>query len=173
MKIMYGLEVTDPNHPFLVLGEKQVEMFSRAAMPGTFLCENIPARSSFDTTRHFSGKYSCGLRMIPVPVKYVPSWVPGATFKRQAAFWSRCDKQLRDEPFQIVKGLLVSVHFIFHTITAGLRNDGTRKMGLRPRLSRLPCWKTYTMRTMRLSQETVSVSLTLVRSFWVVDSPSK
>ncbi|EIM80551.1 cytochrome P450, partial [Stereum hirsutum FP-91666 SS1] len=78
MKIMYGLEVTDPNHPFLVLGEKQVEMFSRAAMPGTFLCENIPA------------------------LKYVPSWVPGATFKRQAAFWSRCDKQLRDEPFQIV-----------------------------------------------------------------------
>lgn len=52
LKIAYGLEVTDPNHPFLVLGEHEADAFTRAAMPGTFLCETIPARSFSITTQH-------------------------------------------------------------------------------------------------------------------------
>jgi hypothetical protein len=39
---------------------------------------------------------------LPV-LKYVPPWMPGASFKRQAREWRRLSRKMLDSPFRIVK----------------------------------------------------------------------
>lgn len=40
-------------------------------------------------------------------VKYIPSWLPGAGFKRKAAAWKTVIERGADEPFQWVKNSMV------------------------------------------------------------------
>jgi hypothetical protein len=44
---------------------------------------------------------------IPI-LKYVPSWMPGALFKRQAREWRRISREMLDSQFNIVKQEMVS-----------------------------------------------------------------
>jgi hypothetical protein len=45
--------------------------------------------------------------MIPV-LKYVPSWMPGAGFKRQAEIWKKDVDDLYNLPFEVTKRNIVS-----------------------------------------------------------------
>lgn len=42
-------------------------------------------------------------------VKYVPSWLPGATFQRKAAAWRKATTQMKDLPFSAAKKAMVRV----------------------------------------------------------------
>ena len=38
---MYGIEVSSLDDPYMVMGERSIENFSKAAMPGAFLVETL------------------------------------------------------------------------------------------------------------------------------------
>lgn len=46
-------------------------------------------------------------RMLHLTVKYVPSWFPGAGFKRKAAHWKEVNHRMEHRPFNAVKDALV------------------------------------------------------------------
>ena len=46
--------------------------------------------------------------MISLVVKYVPEWVPGAGFQRQAREWKALMDQVNDVPYHFVKNQMVS-----------------------------------------------------------------
>ena len=46
--------------------------------------------------------------VIVLVVKYVPEWVPGAGFQRQAREWKAIMDQVTDVPYDFVKGQIVS-----------------------------------------------------------------
>ena len=46
--------------------------------------------------------------LISPVVKYVPEWLPGAGFQRQAREWKAVMDQVTDVPYDFVKGQIVS-----------------------------------------------------------------
>ena len=60
---MYGIRVTDESSTYLVSARKEVEIFSEVMTPGRYLVEHFPA------------------------LAHIPSWFPGAKFKRDAEKW--------------------------------------------------------------------------------------
>ncbi|TFK47996.1 cytochrome P450 [Heliocybe sulcata] len=85
--------------------EEILEHLSLAvAVPGAFLVEAIPLR--------MSNIMPCDSLAINVhPVKYIPSWFPGASFQRKAHVWKGYTQALANKPFEAFK--------------ANARSDGT------------------------------------------------
>lgn len=46
--------------------------------------------------------------LLSYPVKYVPAWVPGAKFQRQAKVWREASQKMLDLPFQMVRDKMVT-----------------------------------------------------------------
>jgi hypothetical protein len=44
-------------------------------------------------------------------LKYVPSWFPGAGFKKKAAYWARINTALAEKPFRYVQEQFVGDFF--------------------------------------------------------------
>ncbi|KAF7311496.1 Cytochrome P450 [Mycena kentingensis (nom. inval.)] len=78
LRIAYGYELKDESDPLLELVRNVMEEFSEAAVPGAFLVDLIPL------------------------LKYVPSWMPGAGFKRKAALWRRHVLDMIEISFRLV-----------------------------------------------------------------------
>ncbi|CDO68067.1 hypothetical protein BN946_scf184347.g4 [Trametes cinnabarina] len=71
MKIAYDINVLPEDDPFVKLAEAGQQCIGRCTTGGVYLVEILPF------------------------LKYVPSWLPGAGFKRQAAIWREAaEKQL-------------------------------------------------------------------------------
>jgi hypothetical protein len=64
------------------------------------------------------------------PVKYVPSWVPGAGFQRKAKAWSNHLSEMRERPFKLVEDQLVGVVFLFVPLTLYSDTGGGNSKGL-------------------------------------------
>ncbi|KAJ7454671.1 cytochrome P450 [Mycena latifolia] len=79
MSIAYGLDVRPSDDPYLNAAQAAVRAMSMAGVPGRFLVDIIPA------------------------LKYIPSWFPGAGFKRKAAEWNKLVKHMVDRPFMDAK----------------------------------------------------------------------
>ncbi|TBU38479.1 cytochrome P450 [Dichomitus squalens] len=79
MQIVYGLEVAEQDDKYIAIAEKCVEIFTDIAVPGRYLVEAFPF------------------------LRYIPSWLPGAKFKRDAARWKESVKDLRDVPYHAAK----------------------------------------------------------------------
>ncbi|KAJ7862995.1 cytochrome P450 [Mycena leptocephala] len=79
MDVTYGIRVRSSDDPYINLVEAAMHGFSIATIPGTFLVDTIPA------------------------LKYVPSWVPGAEFKRRAKQWRKLARDLLNIPFSETK----------------------------------------------------------------------
>ncbi|KAH8690781.1 cytochrome P450 [Talaromyces proteolyticus] len=60
LKMTYGYSVSDNDDPLLALADQALAEFSKAAMPGAWLVDIIPA------------------------LKFIPEWMPGAGFKKTA-----------------------------------------------------------------------------------------
>jgi len=75
----YGIPVNDSNHPFLKLSIKAAHGLAEAGNPGTYLVDVFPM------------------------LKYVPSWFPGAGFKRRAAYERNIMERVLREPFEFVQ----------------------------------------------------------------------
>lgn len=71
----------------------------------------------------FSGHFWCrtatkGANLffaVQFPVRYIPSWIPGARFKRQGEAWRVRLQDLSEVPHQWVKGQMVGAATCAHT----------------------------------------------------------
>ncbi|KAJ4485859.1 cytochrome P450 [Lentinula aciculospora] len=78
MNVTYGIEIQDKEDHYIIVAENALDGMAKAANPGAFLVDIFPI------------------------LKYVPSWMPGAGFKRKAACWRKSVLQMRDAPFEAV-----------------------------------------------------------------------
>ncbi|KAJ6570089.1 cytochrome P450 [Mycena vulgaris] len=79
MSIAFGLDVKPSDDPYLEAAQVAVRAMSMAGVPGRFWVDIIPA------------------------LKYIPSWFPGAAFKRKAEEWNKLVKRMVDRPFADAK----------------------------------------------------------------------
>ncbi|KAJ7211168.1 cytochrome P450 [Mycena pura] len=79
MDIAYGIKVLPSDDPHIQVVEQAVHNLSNASIPGAFLVDIFPA------------------------LKYVPSWFPGAGFKRKAKEWKKGVREVLEKPFQETK----------------------------------------------------------------------
>jgi hypothetical protein len=84
LKICYGYSVAkEGNDPLVVLAGQTMEEFSLAFRPGVFMVDFIPwRRCLFQPTWTTNSP-----RLSIYQVKYIPSWFPGANFRKLAAAW--------------------------------------------------------------------------------------
>ena len=79
----YNVAEDQSEDPLVKIVEKAMRGFARASEPGAFLVDSIPI------------------------LKYVPSWIPGAGFRREAASMRRDLEELYDVPYEFVKHEMV------------------------------------------------------------------
>ena len=84
MEICYGIAVLEHNDPYILTAKEGMEGIAEAG-PGAFLVDLLPG------------------------LKYVPSWFPGAGFKRRAARWRACIREMLDKLYHRVEAELVSI----------------------------------------------------------------
>ena len=76
MDVVYGMELEDENNRYLSIVQKGARIFSEVVAPGRFLVELFPS------------------------LAHVPTWFPGANFKRNAILWKDDIAALRDVPYE-------------------------------------------------------------------------
>ncbi|KAI0350830.1 cytochrome P450 [Trametes cingulata] len=79
MRIVYGIEVDDQNDRYVSVAEKGADIYIKITVPGRYLVETFPI------------------------LRHLPSWFPGAGFKREAEAWKPDVLALRNAPFDHVK----------------------------------------------------------------------
>jgi hypothetical protein len=84
LKIAYGHIVADEGDSYVALAEAATRTSAHAGFFGTYLVDYIPM------------------------LKHVPSWMPGASFKRKAREWRRLSHEMLESQFEIVKQKMVS-----------------------------------------------------------------
>ncbi|EKM55887.1 uncharacterized protein PHACADRAFT_256818, partial [Phanerochaete carnosa HHB-10118-sp] len=108
ISIVYGKEVQSADDQYIKLAEDTIKIFSTIGTPGSFLVDSIPV------------------------LKYLPSWFPGAGFKRQAEQWKKTVDAAYELPFNEVKAALRrgdSSPSITRSLLEGLKEgEDTREM---------------------------------------------
>jgi len=79
MRISYGHKISDQGDIYVTLADEAMQGLAKAGIFGTFLVDYLPL------------------------LKYVPSFLPGASFKKEAAKWRKATRAMIDRPFQMVK----------------------------------------------------------------------
>jgi hypothetical protein len=87
MSISYGLTILESDDPYITIAEESLRGLTEAGVPGAFLVDLLPT------------------------LKHVPTWFPGAGFKRKAAHYAVVNDNLVDLPFKAVKKEMVSHSF--------------------------------------------------------------
>ncbi|KAI0760149.1 CyP450 monooxygenase [Fomes fomentarius] len=75
MDVVYGHEVKDEHDEYVTVLERGVYVIGELLVPGRYLVELIPA------------------------LQYLPSWLPGAKFKREIPLWKRDIAAIRNVPY--------------------------------------------------------------------------
>lgn len=83
LDIAYGHIVADEGDSYVTLADTAMQSSAQASFFGTYLVDYIPI------------------------LKYVPSWMPGASFKRNARKWRRLSREMLESQFEIVKQKMV------------------------------------------------------------------
>lgn len=101
MDIVYGKELVKENDPYMENLEVSTKVLIEAAIPGQFLVDLVP------------------------PLKYIPSWVPGAGFKRKAAICKDANVKLLEDPWSESRLKLVCtiVYIVSALITRRVSED--------------------------------------------------
>ena len=84
----YGIDIKPINDPYIELAETATESIGKAKRVGAFLVDMIPM------------------------LKYVPEFVPGAGFKKQARIWRKLQEDFRERPY--LASVEAMVLFAFH-----------------------------------------------------------
>ncbi|KAH9941412.1 cytochrome P450 [Amylocystis lapponica] len=82
LEVTYGLDIKPKNDPFIETAERASHALCAAANSGAYLVDSIPI------------------------LKYLPSWFPGAMFKRQAREWRKLALAMVEAPFNAVKSAI-------------------------------------------------------------------
>ena len=104
MRISYGIEVADENDEYATAVEVGVATFNRAFVPGAFLVETFPS------------------------MRYIPSWFPGAGWKKKAEYWRYINDLVASGPWDTVKEQMVRRFLLWSTVPKGKlekRNSGS------------------------------------------------
>lgn len=83
LALAYGLEIQQTDDRYLQIAERAVIGLAETFVPGRFLVDSIPL------------------------LKYVPSWMPGAGFKRKAKEWKALATEMMDSPFEAAQKAIV------------------------------------------------------------------
>jgi hypothetical protein len=81
--------VADEDDSYIALANDALRTFAQASVFGAYLVDYIPV------------------------LKYVPSWMPGASFKRKACGWRHLSREMLESQFKTVKQKMVSYATIF------------------------------------------------------------
>ncbi|PPQ73581.1 hypothetical protein CVT26_010565 [Gymnopilus dilepis] len=79
LRISHGYDVREKDDPYITLAEEALEQFSLSTAPGGFLVNLIP------------------------PLRHIPEWFPGASFRKTAKKWADTLNTLVEMPHQYVK----------------------------------------------------------------------
>jgi len=82
LTIAYGIEVRENDDKFLLTAENAMVAMAAAGDATNYLVDFLPI------------------------LKYVPSWFPGAKFKREAKAWRKDVLAIPEAPFELVKVIL-------------------------------------------------------------------
>ncbi|KAE9397655.1 cytochrome P450 [Gymnopus androsaceus JB14] len=82
--VAYGIHIQPRNDPDIEAANKMMDVLTRAGLPGAFLVDSFPI------------------------LKYVPSWFPGASFKRKAHSWNGIRNATVTPPFMKVKTAIIN-----------------------------------------------------------------
>ena len=94
---------TDGKDPLVQLIGIAAKDFYEATKPGKWFVDIFPFRECLS---FFFLDYSLICSLL---VKYIPSWVPGAGFKKTAAQYRKINMEQTDLPFQfVIKGIVSS-----------------------------------------------------------------
>ncbi|THH12729.1 hypothetical protein EW146_g7425 [Bondarzewia mesenterica] len=83
LSIFYGYQIQEDDDPLVHVADVAMDGFSKASEPGAWLVDIIPV------------------------IKYVPTWFPGASFKRLAPEWRKYFIAMLNQPFNLVKQQMV------------------------------------------------------------------
>ncbi|KAI0634619.1 cytochrome P450 [Trametes polyzona] len=75
LRIAYGIELGGMEDEYVSIAEAAMAVFNKAFVPGKYTVESLPF------------------------LRFLPSWFPGATFKREAREWKPRVHRLRDTPW--------------------------------------------------------------------------
>ncbi|KAJ7625670.1 cytochrome P450 [Roridomyces roridus] len=84
MAFTYGIDVLPSKDPYVTLAQNAVHTWAAALVPGLYLVDTFPI------------------------LKYVPSWLPGAGFKRKAQEWRKLSWDMAELPFAETKRQMAS-----------------------------------------------------------------
>jgi len=84
LNIAYGHTVVHESDAYVALADAALQTSAHAGLFGTYLVDYVPI------------------------LKHVPSWMPGASFKRKAREWQRLSRAMLESQFKTVKQKLVS-----------------------------------------------------------------
>ena len=86
----------DKRHDFIEIGEEILQIFGKAT--GGYLVDFLPFRKRYTIFQ------LCIYRPYSFRVvKYLPSWLPGAGFKRQATIWKKIVEHGVNAPWEGMK----------------------------------------------------------------------
>lgn len=84
VRLAYGKKILSADDSYVVVAEKAIHGLLQACIPGTFWIDFLPF------------------------LKWIPSWFPGAHFKRHAEEYSPYVVNLRDRSYEEVKATMAS-----------------------------------------------------------------
>ena len=116
--ITFGMEIKSQDDPYVILAGNAMESLSKTGNAGLYLgtCVLLPtgvviiADASTVDFIPFCKRFQSDRVLFNASlliVQYLPNWLPGTGFKREASEWNTYVKRLYDEPFQFVKQQLV------------------------------------------------------------------
>jgi hypothetical protein len=96
MEIIYGMK-TEHEDPYVKIAREALEGVNEATTPGKFLVEIFPIMT------------------------YIPSWFPGAGWRKKVDYWRDISRQVRLDSFKVVKnqvvGNIAAIHHLFYVKT--------------------------------------------------------
>lgn len=104
MSVVYGYETAMRDDPIIAVVERAVKLAVEFIRPEVAAILGLFPFSKFYSF-HFWYIY---LTNCPLPVRYTPSWLPGASFKRNALISQQYAGDMVDAPFQFVKESMAS-----------------------------------------------------------------
>lgn len=128
MRCVYGIQVRESNDIYIETAEEAMDSLAQVGhSPSRILFFHLAYDSTArrESRGHSSWIYSqyvrAGFSFMSscsdvFVVRYVPAWVPGASFQRKAARWRSVLAALVDRPFKVVKQELVCP-FVFPGLT--------------------------------------------------------
>ena len=93
MSMTYGIQIKDHNDPFIDMAEAALISASLALAPGAFLVDVIPI------------------------LKYIPEFIPGAGFQKNARIWRKLQENMREQPYLASIESMVFKNLLMHHLS--------------------------------------------------------